>query len=306
VVAVQIGLTRKMGGGSGRLQKWMRRGFLLLPVLFMAVFLLLPLGFMVVVSFWKRAMFRMEPAFVLTNYADFLTGTRLAVLGRSFLVAFEATAIGLLIAYPIAYYLARTAKPSQTRIVLLLFTVPFLINYIIRAFAWTFLLGRTGPINTALMDLGLTDGPVDWLLYSDFSVLVGMISSYMPFMIFPLWISIAGIDRRLAEASWMLGATPWTTFWRVFLPLSMPGIFAAIIFSFVGCFGESAVPTILGGVGYQLIGNEITSTLDVLNYPLAAAISSVVTAAMLLLLSIWYFAFDLRSFLGKILSWRMA
>jgi ABC-type spermidine/putrescine transport system permease subunit I len=306
VVAVQIGLIETMGGGRRRMQKWARRGFLLLPVLFMAVFLLLPLGFMVVVSFWKRSMFKMAPDFVLTNYADFLSGPRLSVLGRSLMVAIEATAIGLLIAYPIAYYLARTAKPSRTRIVLLLFTVPFLINYIIRAFAWTFLLGRTGPINTALMDLGLTDGPVDWLLYSDFSVLVGMISSYMPFMIFPLWISIAGIDRRLAEASWMLGATPWTTFWRVFLPLSMPGIFAAIIFSFVGCFGESAVPTILGGVGYQLIGNEITSTLDVLNYPLAAAISSVVTAAMLLLLSIWYFAFDLRSFLGKILSWRMA
>jgi ABC-type spermidine/putrescine transport system permease subunit I len=295
-----------MGGGSGRLQKWTRRGFLLLPVLFMAVFLLLPLGFMVVVSFWKRAMFRMEPAFVLTNYADFLTGTRLAVLGRSLLVAVEATAIGLLIAYPIAYYLARTAKPSRTRIVLLLFAAPFLINYLIRAFAWTFLLGRTGPVNSALIGLGLTDGPVDWLLYSDFAVLVGMISSYMPFMIFPLWISIAGIDRRLTEASWMLGATPLTTFWRVILPLSMPGVFAAIIFSFVGCFGESAVPTILGGVGYQLIGNEITSTLDVLNYPLAAAISSVVTAAMLALLSIWYFAFDLRAFLGKILAWRMA
>ena len=306
MVAVQVGLSHNVSGSSRRLEKWARRGFLLLPVVFMTVFLLLPLGFMVVVSFWQRAMLRMVPDFVLTNYADFLSGPRLAVLGRSFAVAIEATAIGLLIAYPIAYYLARTARPSRTRIVLLLFTVPFLINYIIRAFAWTFLLGRTGPVNTTLMSLGLTDGPVDWLLYSDFAVLVGMISSYMPFMIFPLWISIAGIDRRLAEASWMLGATPWTTFRRVILPLSMPGVFAAIIFSFVGCFGESAVPTILGGVGYQLIGNEITSTMDVLNYPLAAAISSVVTAAMLVLLVIWYLAFDLRAFLGKILAWRMA
>jgi ABC-type spermidine/putrescine transport system permease subunit I len=295
-----------MGGGGRRLQRWARRGFLLLPILFMATFLLLPLGFMVVVSFWKRAMLKMEPAFVVTNYTDFLSGARLPVLGRSFAVAVEATVIGLLIAYPIAYYLARTARPSRTRLVLLLFTVPFLINYVIRAFAWTFLLGRTGPVNSALTGLGLTDGPVDWLLYSDFAVLVGMISSYMPFMIFPLWISIAGIDRRLSEASWMLGAPPWTTFRRVVLPLSMPGVFAAIIFSFVGCFGESAVPTILGGVGYQLIGNEITSTLDVLNYPLAAAISTVVTSAMLALLSVWYFAFDLRAFLGKILSWRMA
>ena len=284
----------------------LRRAFLLLPIAFMGVFLLVPLVFMVVVSFWKRALLKMTPAFDLANYADFLAGPRLPVLGRSFLVAIEATAIGLLIAYPIAHYLARHARPSTTRLVLMLLTVPFLINYVIRTFAWTSLLGRTGPINRVLMSLGLTDGPVDWLLYSDFAVLVGMISSYMPFMVFPLWMSISGIDRRLSEASWMLGAPPSTTFWRVTLPLSMPGVFAAIIFSFVGCFGESAVPIILGGVGYQLIGNEITSTLDVLNYPLAAAMSSVVTAAMLILLALWYLAFDLRSFLGKILAWRMA
>lgn len=283
----------------------LRRLFLLAPIAFMGVLLLLPLCFMVVVSFWKRVVIKMVPAFDLGNYANFLAGPRLPVLGRSFLVAIEATAIGLLIAYPIAYYLARHARASTTRLVLMLLTVPFLINYIIRAFAWTSLLGRTGPINSTLISLGLTDGPVDWLLYSDVSVLVGMISSYMPFMVFPLWMSISGIDWRLSEASWMLGAPPSTTFWRVTLPLSMPGVFAAIIFSFVGCFGESAVPIILGGVGYQLIGNEITSTLDVLNYPLAAAMSSIVTAAMLILLGTWYLAFDLRSFLGKILAWRM-
>jgi ABC-type spermidine/putrescine transport system permease subunit I len=280
------------------------RAFLLLPVTFVTLFLVLPVAFMVVVSFWKRVLLRMEPAFNLGNYADFLSGPRLAVLGRSFTVSVEATGIGLLIAYPIAYYLARRARPAATRIVLLMFTVPFLVNYIIRTFAWTYLLGRTGPINTALMTLDLSTGPVDWLLFGDFSVLVGMVSSYMPFMVFPLWMSIAGIDKRLVEASWMLGAAPIETFLKVTLPLSLPGIFAAVIFSFVGCFGESAVPVILGGVGYQLIGNEITSTLDVLNYPLAAAMSTIVTAAMLALLTLWYLAFDLRSFLGKILSWR--
>src|SRR5262249_5194287 len=147
-----------------------------------------------------------------------------------------------------------------------------------------YLLGRTGPINSLIIALSLSDGPVDWLLFSQFAVLIGMLSSYMPFMVFPLWISISGIDQRLIETSWMLGAPPRRTFLRVTLPLSVPGVFAAVIFCFVGCFGESAVPIILGGVGYQLIGNEITSTLDVLNYPLAAAMSSVVTAAMLVLL----------------------
>ena len=285
---------------------WARRTLLLLPAAFVAVFLILPLGFMFVVSFWRRSVISMRPAFQLANYADFLAGSRLPVLGRSFAISIEATILGLLFAYPIAYVMARKLKPTTTRLLLFLFTVPFLVNYIIRTFAWTYLLGRTGPINTAVMGLGLSQGPMDWLLFSQFSVLVGMLSSYMPFMIFPLWISLAGIDRRLVEASWMLGAPPARTFLGVTLPLSLPGIFAAVIFCFVGCFGESAVPVILGGVGYQLIGNEITSALDVLNYPLAAAMSSVVTLAMLMLLGLWYFAFDLRSFLGKILAWRTA
>jgi ABC-type spermidine/putrescine transport system permease subunit I len=187
----------------------------------------------------------------------------------------------------------------------LLFAVPFLINYIIRTFAWTYLLGRTGPVNASLMALGLTDGPVDWLLYSDFALFVGLITSYMPFMLFPLWVSLAGIDRRLIQASWMLGASPVRTFLKVTLPLSLPGIFAAAVFGFVGCFGESAVPVIMGGVGYQLMGNTITSTMDVLNFPLAAAMSTVVVAAMLLLLALWYLAFDMQAFLGKILRWRV-
>ena len=102
----------------------------------------------------------------------------------------------------------------------------------------------------------------------------------------------------------MLGADPGITFLRVTLPLSRPGVFAAAIFGFVGSFGESAVPIILGGVGYQLMGNTITSSMDVLNYPLAAAMSSVVVGLMLLLLIAWYAAFDIRSFLGKIARWR--
>jgi ABC-type spermidine/putrescine transport system permease subunit I len=285
-----------------RLESFARRAYLLLPVGFVVVFLIVPLALTVAVSFWKRSVLKLVPAFVLSNYTDFLTGTRLTVLVRSFVVSIEATAVGLMIAYPIAYFLARKARPGSARVVLLLFTVPFLINYIIRTFSWTYLLGRTGPVNTLLAAGRLTSGSIDWLLYSDFSVLVGMVSSYMPFMIFPLWMSIAGVDKRLIEASWVLGAAPLRTFLRITLPLSLPGIFAAIIFSFVGCFGDSAIPTILGGVGYQLIGNEVSSAMDTLNYPLAAAMSSVVTAVMLVLLATWYMLFDVRAFLGKILA----
>jgi len=291
-------VARSLGGAP-------RYVLLTLPIGFVAAFLLAPLGLTFALGFWERVGFRVRPAFTLASYQSFFEGVRLVVLERSLLVAAEATAISLLLAYPIAHFLATRAGPRQARAVLALFTVPFLINYIIRTFAWTYLLGRTGPINGLMLALGVVDRPVDWLLFGDFAVFVGLVTSYMPFMIFPLWLSIAGIDRRLTEASWLLGARPARTFFRVTLPLSLPGIFAAVIFGFVGCFGESAVPIILGGVGYELMGNTITSTMDVLNYPLAAAMSSIVVLVMLALLGCWYLAFDLRAFLGKILQWRM-
>lgn len=283
----------------------LRRTLLLAPAVFVGFFLILPLGFTFVISFWMRVGFKVQPAFTLKSYAEFFSGVRLLVLERSLLASVEATALSLLIAYPIAYFIARRIKPELTRSVLMLFTIPFLVNYIIRTFAWTYMLGRTGPINSILLQLGLVDQVVDWFLYSDFAVLLGLVTSYMPFMIFPLWLSLSRIDSQLVEASWLLGANPIRSFFRITLPLSLPGIFAAVIFGFVGCFGESAVPIILGGVGYQLMGNTITSTMDVLNYPLAAAMSSVVVGAMMFLLTLWYFAFDMRSFLGKIMSWRV-
>jgi ABC-type spermidine/putrescine transport system permease subunit I len=277
---------------------------LAVPVMFVAVFLIAPLALAFAISFWQRVGFRTRPAFQLDAYLDFLTGVRLFVLERGVVVAAEVTAISLVLAYPIAYFLCFRVRREAARVLLVLFTLPFLVNYIIRTFSWSWLLARTGPVNQALEILRLTDHPVDWLLYSDFSVLLGLVTSYMPFMIFPIYLSLVGLDRRLIEASFLLGANPWRTFRRITLPLSVPGIFAALIFGFAGAFGDSAVPIILGGTGYQLMGNAITSALDVLNYPLAAAMASVVVIVMLALLLCWYVMFDLKSFLGKILYWR--
>jgi ABC-type spermidine/putrescine transport system permease subunit I len=281
-----------------------RQALLSLPLAFVGLFLVVPLALTIMVSFWERAGLKFRPAFSLNSYIAIIEGARLDVLKRTFIVSVEATAISLALAYPIAYFLARKADPRSARMVLVLFTIPFLINYIIRNVAWTSLLGRTGTLNSALLSLGLIDVPLDWLLYSDFAVFLGLVSAYMPFMIFPLVLSIAAIDRQYLEASALLGASAWSTFLRITLPLSLPGVFAAIIFGFVGCFGESAVPIIMGGVGYELVGNTITSSMDVLNYPLAAALSSIVVVLMLLLMLGWYLVFDMRAFLGKIIEWR--
>ena len=282
-----------------------RYGFLAAPIAFVTMFLLVPLALTGVLSFWKRAGFKLEPAFTLASYEAFFSGVRLSVLEKSLVAALIVTVLGLLIAYPIAWFLSNRVSRRTSQVFLFLLAVPFVINPIIRNFSLAWLLGRTGPINSGLAALGLTDGPVDWLLFSDFAVVLGLVMSYMPFMIYPLWLALSGIDRRLVEASWMLGASPAATFRRITLPLSLPGVFAASIFGFVGTFGESSVPIILGGLGYQLMGNTITSSLDVLNYPLAAAMSSVVAATMLAFLIAWYGLFDIRGFLGKITQWRV-
>ncbi len=281
-----------------------RYTLLVVPILFVVTFLLAPLGLTFVLSFWERAGFKLVPAFSLASYEAFFTGVRLTVLEKSLVVAVEVTLLSLLLAYPIAYFLSTRIKRETAQVLLFLFAVPFVINPIIRNFSLAYLLGRTGPINQTLIGLGVVDKAVDWLLFSEFAVSLGLVMSYMPFMIYPLWLSLVGIDRRLVEASWLLGARPDATFWRITLPLSLPGVFAASIFGFVGIFGESTVPIILGGLGYQLMGNTITSSLDVLNYPLAAAMSSIVAASMLLFLLLWYRVFDIRSFLGKIMQWR--
>jgi ABC-type spermidine/putrescine transport system permease subunit I len=295
------------GARPGVLEAVFHRGRIVLlavPVVFVAVFLIAPLALAFAISFWQRVGFHIRPAFQLNAYLDFLTGVRLFVLERGVVVAAEVTAVGLVLAYPIAYFLCFRLRREAARIMLVLFTLPFLVNYIIRTFSWSWLLARTGPVNQALEILRVTDHPIDWLLYSDFAVLLGLVTSYMPFMIFPIYLSLVGLDHRLIEASFLLGANPWRTFWQITLPLSIPGIFAALLFGFAGTFGDSAVPIILGGTGYQLMGNAITSALDVLNYPLAAAMASIVVIVMLALLLCWYVMFDLKSFLGKISYWR--
>lgn len=269
-----------------------------------AIFTLIvgPLVLTLVISFWQKTGFTMRPAFSLDSYVAFFSGVRLQVLLRSLWVACSAAVLMILIAYPIAYLIATRLRTALVRPVLFLFAVPFLVNYVVRTFAWSDLLSRTGPVNSALIALGVTDKPLDWLLFSDFAVYLGLITAYMPFMVFPIWLSLSGIDRRLTEASWMLGEGPFTTFRRVVFPLSLPGVLAATIFGFVGTFGEVAVSLILGGTGYQLLGNAIQSALNTLNYPLAAAISSASTLLMLVLIVAWYQFFDLRLVLGKIVA----
>jgi ABC-type spermidine/putrescine transport system permease subunit I len=302
VAALQVGLSAALPVRARDRGQALRLLALGLPLLVIAVLILGPLLITFAVSLFEKKGFWVRPALSFEAYRLFFDGVRLEVLERSFWVAVSSTALMLLIAYPIAWLISYRVRPEFTRGVLFLFAVPFLVSYIVRTFAWADLLSRAGFVNHMLIATGLVREPLDWLLYSDFAVYLGLVTAYMPFMIFPIWLALSGIDRRLLEASWVLGARPLATFWRITLPLSLPGVFAAAIFGFVGAFGEVAVSRILGGTGYQLLGNAITSALDVLNYPLAAATSTVSTGLMLALLLLWYRLFDIRLFLGKIMG----
>lgn len=276
----------------------------LLPLLFLGAVFFIPLALTAVWSLWRRTGFWMEPALDFGSYREFFSGPRSFIVWRSVVVAAVVSGVSLALAYPISYYLSFRARPGVTRIVLLLFGIPFLVSHIIRNLSWVELLGRGGTVNGLLQQLGLVQQPLDWLLYSPFSVGLGLVTAYMPFMIFPIWLALEGIDPRLVEASWMLGAPPRRTFLRVVVPLSLPGVVAALIFVFVGTFGDSTVTEILGGPGFEFVGQSVSSSLNALNYPLAAAISSVVVAGMAMLVVVWYTLFDIDAFLGKIARWR--
>lgn len=267
----------------------------LLPAgLFLGLFFLIPLALTFVWGFWPRTEFWMEPGFTLEAYRGFVTTGRIDVYLQTLRLSLATVVISLLAGYPVAYYLARRLDGDRAFSLLFVFVLPFIISTIVRTFSWRFLLGRSGLINGTLVGVGIVDQPLDWLLFSDVAVLVGLVTASIPFVVFPVWLSLRTIDASLLEASADLGASPATTFRRVTLPLSLPGVFAASIFVFVTAFGSTAIPTLLGGGGYSTIGTTLTSVLGVLNYPLAAAISSVSIATMLALLGLWAYFFDLE------------
>lgn len=274
-------------------RSWIPRLQLLPAAAFLGVFFLVPLAMTFMWGFWPQTQFWMEPGFTLEAYRAFVSTGRIDVYLKTLRLSLITVAVSLCIGYPVAYYLARKLDEDVAFSLLFVFVLPFIISTIVRTFSWRFLLGRSGLINQALIAVGVLDQPLDWLLFSDISVLIGLVTASIPFVIFPIWLSLRNIDNSLLEASADLGASPATTFRRVTLPLSSPGVFAASIFVFVTAFGSTAIPTLLGGGGYSTIGTTLTSVLGVLNYPLAAAISSVAIATMLVLLGLWMYFFDL-------------
>ncbi len=264
----------------------------------LGVFFLAPLVVLFLISFGQRAIYGgLKPiedlgAYLasgkfLAQYARSLHPIYLQIFWRSIWMAVVTTGLCLLISYPVAYYVAVVAPARRRNLLLGLVVVPFWTSFLIRTYAWMFILRTEGLINRLLVGSGLTSGPIE-LLYNDFSVLLGLVYGELPFMILPLYASLEKLDLSLLEAAADLGAPAGSAFWRVTVPQTMPGIVAGIILVFVPSLGQFIVSDLLGGAKTILAGNLIQNQFAVArNKPFGSAIAFELTAAVLLLLFLY-------------------
>lgn len=255
----------------------------------LALFLIFPIVLIGVVSFWEFNGFAMTPAFTLDNYKGIFTS---GVTLRTYLNTFKFVGLvwlfTLLIGYPVAYFLAFHVPKLRWQVLLfLLCTIPFWTSNIIRMISWIPLLGKEGLVNQLLLGVGLVEQPLEFLLYSDFAVVLGMVHLYIIFMIAPIFNSLMRIDRTLVTAAEDMGASGFEVFREVILPLSAPGIAIGSIFIVTLVMGEFVTVRLMGGGQAASIGKLIQTQIGSLQYPLAAANAIVLlTVTMLLVVTI--------------------
>ena len=256
-----------------------RGGLLMIsPPFFYALALLaVPLGAIVLFSFWTQDFMDVDTTFTLNNYREIAEKPIYgALLKRSLFVSGCVTVITVLLAFPVAYFVSFHVRPSRKSLWLFLITIPFWTSYLIRVFLWKVILGYNGVINTGLMQIGIIDEPLTIILYNVNAVIITLAHAFAPFAILPIFVALEKIDRSLLEASQDLGESRVMTFIRVTLPLAMPGVVAAVLIVFIPTIGDYVTPELMGGAGGKLIANMIqTQFLALNNAPLGAALAIV-------------------------------
>jgi len=271
-----------------------------LPMGFMLVFFALPMALTLVFSVFERTMFWMEPGFTLQAYENFFFSARLGNFLSSMYHSLIAVAVCFALGFPIAVFVRRSVPQVAQHRVILLFILPFAVSEIIRIFALRPVLQRNGLVNTTLMDLGLIDEPVTALIYTHTGVIIGEVLSFLPFIVFAGFLAMEAVPRYIFEVCDDLGAGPVRRFIDVVLPLAAPGIFAGCVFIFVNGIGVALLPNILGGAGAVNAGLIATQAITALDFPLAMAVSAIMTATLMGLLYIGHRLFDLTRILTPI------
>ena len=230
---------------------------LLAPVtVWLGLFFLVPLLLILAYSFGTSPVYGgVKLGFNPGNYLRVFEPLYLEIIGRTFFIAAINTLLCLALGYPLAYFVVFKSRRWRNALILLVM-VPFWTSLLIRAYAWVVILQNNGIANRTLQFLGITDEPLT-LIFTPEAVLMGMVYSYLPFMILPLYAALEKFDTRLKEAAQDLGASRWHTFWRVTLPLSMPGVIAGSILVFIPSAGEFVIPELLGGSRTVMTGNLI-------------------------------------------------
>jgi len=253
---------------------------LLSPTLLVMIGLLgVPLVMLFVLSFWTQDGIQFDRTFTLENYSEFFAYSDsplyINLLIRSVIMAGTSTAVILLLAYPMAYFLAFRVRQHKL-IWIILITVPFWISYLLRIFAWKVILGFDGVINSSLIGLGLISKPLEFLLYNPVAVTITLSHAWAAYAILPIYVSLEKIDRSLLEAATDLGDTPRKRFLRITFPLSLPGTIASTLLVFIPTVGDYVTPTLVGGTSGMMIGSVIQSLVTRSdNAPMGAAVSIV-------------------------------
>lgn len=254
------------------------RGYALLSpsLIFLIVAILVPFGILLVMSLWTPAGFGFNTEPTLKNYRDIVERPIYgALLWRSLWISTMATVFTVALCYPMAYYVAFHVHRNKMMWIVIM-TLPFWTSYLLRVFAWKVVLGYEGVINSGLMWAGLIDAPLEFLLYSQTAVIITLAHAWAAFAILPLYVSLEKIDKSLLEAATDLGDGPVRRFFRITLPLSLPGVISASILIFIPTTGDYITPALLGGPDGRMIGNLIQLQFGpVNNWPMGAALSIV-------------------------------
>lgn len=251
------------------------------------LFIIAPMLLLLFISFMtKGPLGIIQYKFTLDNYLTILDPVYFGVVKESVVVAFVTTVLCVLMGYPFAYFMAN--KPAKiSGLMMILMMIPFWTNELVIVYSFVILLNSGGIVNSVLMHLGIIQESLD-LLYNNFAVVVGMVYMLLPFSILPMYSSIEKLDKNLIEASKDLGAGPVKTFFKVVLPLTSPGIFAAVILVFIPTIGYYQITDMLGGGTQMMIGNLINNQFSLSrNWPFGAALSMVLAALILIMLFIY-------------------
>ena len=264
--------------------------------LILGVFLLLPIAVLIVVSFFDYDSVRIIPGFVLTNYQEVLGSS---VTWRTYLNTLRFTAIvwavTLLVGFWVSFYLAFAVRSRVMQLVLFLVcTIPFLTSNIIRMISWVPFLGREGLLNTALLRLGLIRAPLEFLLFSDFAVVLAYVHLYTLFMVTPIFNTMMRIDHRLIEAAVDGGARSWQVIAHVVVPLCKPGIAIGSIFVVTLVMGDFITVRLMSGGQSASVGLMISNQIALLQYPAACANAVVLLAVVLLMIAAILRIVDIR------------